>query len=285
MTQDEAFSRRVCVRVLLDELRITKGGPDPVEWPPAVGPAPSRSRPDDKKSGRRNADRRVILPSASADAAARLDLLFLRVRGGQGGARSPVGVPPRRLRQRTNAAAQLQHALPGTWSACTVPMVRKTVRGSTGVTRSFLSQSSELLADRSSCRPGVLPEPPENGSDEPPPAGTALAPAAGVTRRPSCSGARFVAHVSETGTNVNGNVTHPRGAHHPTGIGWVSARRRETHRLSFREPDGGLRRCAPNPPCGLRSLCWMTNGSSLSVLVASANRQPYLGHWRLAGLF
>ena len=45
-----------------------------------------------------------------------------------------------------------------------------------------LSQSSELLADRSWCRPGVFPEPPENGSDEPPPAGTALAPAAGVTR-------------------------------------------------------------------------------------------------------
>ena len=30
------------------------------------------------------------------------------------GTRSPVGVPPRRLRQRTNAAAPLQHALPGT---------------------------------------------------------------------------------------------------------------------------------------------------------------------------
>jgi len=56
------------------------------------------------------------------------------------------------------------------------------VRGSTGVTRSVLSQSSELLADRSSCRPGVKPEPPESASDEPPPAGTALAPAAGVTR-------------------------------------------------------------------------------------------------------
>jgi hypothetical protein len=45
-----------------------------------------------------------------------------------------------------------------------------------------LSQSSELLADRSLCRPGVKPEPPESKSDEPLPAGTALAPAAGVTR-------------------------------------------------------------------------------------------------------
>ena len=102
--------------------------------------------------------------------------------GEAGRARSPVGVPPRRLRQRTNAAAQLQHALPGTRSGRTIPMVRKTVRCFAGVTRAVLSQSSELLADRSSCRPGVKPEPPESASDEPPPAGTALAPAAGVTR-------------------------------------------------------------------------------------------------------
>jgi hypothetical protein len=95
------------------------------------------------------------------------------VRGGQGGARSPVGVPPRRLRQRTNAAAQLQHALPGTRLLQALP-------------EAGLSQSSELLADRSWCRPGVFPEPPGDGSDEPPPAGTALAPAAGVTGRPSC---------------------------------------------------------------------------------------------------
>jgi hypothetical protein len=127
-----------------------------------------------KKSGRRNADRRVNLPSASADAAARPDLFPLPgVRGGQGGARSPVGVPPRRLRQRTNAAAQLQHALPGT-------------RLLQALAASRLSQSSELLADRSWCRPGVFPEPPGDGSDEPPSAGTALAPAASVTRLPSC---------------------------------------------------------------------------------------------------
>src|SRR6476661_149831 len=93
---------------------------------------------------------------------------------GQGGARSPVGVPPRRLRQRTNAAAQLQNALPGT-------------RLLQALAASRLSQSSELLADRSWCRPGVFPEPPGDGSDEPPPAGTALAPAAGVIGRPSCS--------------------------------------------------------------------------------------------------
>ncbi len=59
-------------------------------------------------------------------------------------ARSPDGVPPRYLRPRANAAAQLQNALPGTWL-------------SAGVTRRPLSQSSDKVADRSSCRPGVFP--------------------------------------------------------------------------------------------------------------------------------
>ena len=66
--------------------RKTKSsGRDPVGWRPAVGPASSRSRLVHKKSGRRNADRRVDLPSASTDAAARPDLSSLcRVRRGQG---------------------------------------------------------------------------------------------------------------------------------------------------------------------------------------------------------
>ena len=59
-------------------------------------------------------------------------------------ARSPDGVPPRHLLQRANAATQLQNALPGT-------------RLPAGVTRRPLSQSSDKVADRSSCRPGVFP--------------------------------------------------------------------------------------------------------------------------------
>ena len=166
-----AFSRRAGARVLLQEAR--KPSPIPVGRPPAVVPAPSRSRPAQKKSGRRNADRRVNLPSASG-MRPRACLSSPTACGeGQRGARSPVGVPPRRLRQRTNAAAQLQHALPGT-------------RLLQALAASRLSQSSELLADRSWCRPGVFPEPPGDGSDEPPSAGTALAPAASVTRLPSC---------------------------------------------------------------------------------------------------
>ena len=53
--------------------------------------------------GKRNAGRRIS-PNLRA----------LRARLARSVARSPVGVPPRRLLQRTNAAAQLQNALPGT---------------------------------------------------------------------------------------------------------------------------------------------------------------------------
>jgi hypothetical protein len=59
-------------------------------------------------------------------------------------ARSPDGVPPRHLLQRANAATQLQNALPGT-------------RLSAGVIHRPLSQSSDKVADRSSCRLGVFP--------------------------------------------------------------------------------------------------------------------------------
>ena len=92
-----------------------------------------------------------------------LSLLLPQRAGGLGaGARSPVGVPPRRLLRRTNATAQLQ--IRASWDLVgprdpkgSNNLVRKTARCSAGVTRSFLSQSSELLADRSSCRPGVYP--------------------------------------------------------------------------------------------------------------------------------
>ncbi len=129
--------------------------------------------------GKRNAGRRVVKPPRLADAASPLRTSPVCEGGTEGG--SPVGVPPRHLLQRTNAAAQLQNALPGTWSGRTIPMVRKIMHFSTGITRSFLSQSSDQVADRSSCRPGVFPKPPGSGGDEPPPAGTALAPSTGVT--------------------------------------------------------------------------------------------------------
>jgi len=59
-------------------------------------------------------------------------------------ARSPDGVLPRYLRPRTNAAAQLQNALPGTQLPA-------------GVIRRPLSQSSDKVADRSSMPAGRFP--------------------------------------------------------------------------------------------------------------------------------
>jgi hypothetical protein len=51
-----------------------------------------------------------------------------------------------------------------------------------GIVRCYLtanlSQSSDQVADRSSCRPGVFPKPPGSEGDKPSPAGTALAPPA-----------------------------------------------------------------------------------------------------------
>jgi hypothetical protein len=88
-----------------------------------------------------------------------------RVRRARSVARSPVGVPPRRLLQRANTAAQFQNALPGTWH------------------RQALPDSEPVPVQRPSRRPvivpaGRFPKPPGCGGDEPPPAGTALAPPA-----------------------------------------------------------------------------------------------------------
>ena len=64
-----------------------------------------------KKLRGRSADRRHCL---SAPRIARYHALCGRGAGAPNGARSPTGAPPRHLRQRTNATAQLQPALPGT---------------------------------------------------------------------------------------------------------------------------------------------------------------------------
>jgi hypothetical protein len=100
-----------------------------------------------------------------------------------------------------------RYALPGTWSERTIPMVRKTVRCSTGVTRSFLSQSSELPR-----RPVMMPagrnfpEPPGSAGDEPPPAGTALAPPAGVASWRPLGERDSRVFVAEMGTDVKNIV-------------------------------------------------------------------------------
>jgi hypothetical protein len=97
------------------------------------------------------------------------NLRALRARLARSVARTPDGVPPRHLRQRPNATAQLQHVLPGTWlkdgryPPPPVPVQRVHPRTGRDAGRTF------------------SPEPPGSKGDEPPPAGTALAPPTGVT--------------------------------------------------------------------------------------------------------
>ncbi len=171
MDQAKAFSRRAAPEFC--STKTKSSGPDRVGRRRRWYRHPSRSHPA-HRSGRRNADRRVNLPAASADAAARPDLSSLsRVRGGREGRA--------RLSAFHRGACGSEPTPPLSSSTRFLGRGRHQALPETG-----LSQSSELLADRSWCRPGVFPEPPENGSDEPPPAGTALAPAAGVTQLPSC---------------------------------------------------------------------------------------------------
>jgi hypothetical protein len=116
------------------------------------------AQPGLRKKGKRNADRRLS-PNLRA----------IRARLAPSGVRTSTGVPPRRLRQRPNATAQLQHVLPGTWlkdgryPPPPVPVQRVHPRTGRNAGRTF------------------SPEPPECKGDKPLPAGTALAPPAGVT--------------------------------------------------------------------------------------------------------
>ena len=107
-------------------------------------------------------------------------------------ARSPAGVPPRHLRQRPNATAQLQF---------TRFLGRYEV--GMGVTHPRPSQCSGRYepAGRSSCRPGVLARSRPGAGVTAPPAGTALAPA--NRRHPTgVPSGRDWPYVTERGTNV-----------------------------------------------------------------------------------
>jgi hypothetical protein len=125
-----------------------------------------------------------------------------RVRLASSGTRSPSGVPPRHLRQRPNATAQLQHVLPGTWLKSgrypppPVPVQRVAPQTGRNAGRTY------------------SPEPPECRGDEPLPAGTALAPPDGVTDwRPSRERElNRNNRVTETEANVKENETRATAA-------------------------------------------------------------------------
>jgi hypothetical protein len=156
----------------------------------------------------RKAERRQTRnpPSASADAAARL-ISFAPPRRRAGRARSPVGVPPRRLRQRTNAAVRLQHALPGTRSGAQPrwferPCAAARALPAPSCPSPASSSQTGHGAGRAFCRSRPRAAVTSRRPREPhSPA------AAGVTRLPSCSRARFATSVPETETIVNENVT------------------------------------------------------------------------------
>jgi hypothetical protein len=131
----------------------------------------TKERKNRKEKGKRNAERRVAVFSLRATPR---DVAIAK-RFGRG---SPFGVPPRHLRQRPNAAAQLQPR--ASWD---------------GRLRSGRYPPPAVPVQRSSSQTGrnagraCLPKPPGSEADEAPPAGTARAPTRRRPRRASLMGA------------------------------------------------------------------------------------------------
>jgi hypothetical protein len=150
--QATSFSRHGCARVLPMPFTMRRPDRDLVGW--AGGePGPHHDRAQQQIKGRRDADRRVSYrPHLLRDAVATPTSPSPTSKGGKGGGRSHVGVPPRHLPQRTNAAAQLQNALPGTRSERTTPMVRKAVRLCSG-----RYPRRPVPVQRDSRRPVIMP--------------------------------------------------------------------------------------------------------------------------------
>ena len=119
-----------------------------------------------QKLRRRSADRRHCPVTAPRRRA--LPLVGARGAGAPYGARSPTGAPPRFLHRRTNATAQPQAALPGTWL------------------RNGRYPSPPVPVQRASRRPVIVPAGrlPRAARERvtKPPAGTALAPFQGSSR-------------------------------------------------------------------------------------------------------
>ena len=230
---------------------------------PVVGPAASRSRAD-KRKGKRNAERRCSVTAASRDAARAL------------AARSPLGVPPRHLRQRPNATAQLEpRDFPGQTrsarpdgskdrahrntrreaSRTGLPCVtrgrypRLTVPAQRDCTRSPVMMPSGR----------VLPKPPESRGDEPRPAGTALAPPDGVTQPASWYG---------------GEIRHL--VPHYVTICQVCVLCSATTRLLSRHPEGARQRVRPEvagPRAGSARLGGRNHGAAVRASRLDAPRR------------
>ncbi len=114
------------------------------------------------------------------------------------GAHSPAGIPPRLLPGRPNTPAQLQ--LRASWGG--------TSEGRALPALPAAIQFSGLPAGRSSCRPGVGPEPPGSGVTVRPREPLPLRSPASPGERPVTSGT--AEYVTVSGTNVNRSETNFR---------------------------------------------------------------------------
>ena len=116
----------------------------------------------------------------------------LRARRALSGARTPVGVPPRLLHRRTNATAQPQAALPGTWL------------------RNGCYPSPPVPVQRASRRPVVMPAGrlPRAARERVtnPARGNRTRSVSGIVSRNALTRARL-SSVTEEETYVNGKVT------------------------------------------------------------------------------
>ena len=173
--------------------------------------------PRNDEKGKRNAERRSCVTSAPCDAARPPPSSSPRAGEDTGGGRSPLGVPPRHLRQRPNATAQLEprdfpgqarSARPdGSKDARIATHDAKPTDGLPCVTRGHYPRLAVPAQRDCTRRPvmmpagRVLPKPPESRGDEPRPAGTALAPPAGVTRLASWYVSEIRGFVPHSGTN------------------------------------------------------------------------------------
>ena len=131
-----------------------------------------------------------------ADARYRLSALgaWARLR-----ARTPTGAPPRHLWQRTNATAQLQPALPGTWRHRVLPASDLSIQSS------GLPRSTGRSAGRA-----YPPKPPECGVQIRP--REPHSPRIQVClENTSLRRARYLC-VTDAGTSVNRNATRPGSA-------------------------------------------------------------------------
>ena len=186
---------------LAPELRPTKNessGPDPVGWPPAVVPAQSRSRPAQKnQEGGTPTDAYVQPPHPHR---------VLRLRGEQRRGRGARPAGRARLSAFHRGACGSEPTPPLSSSTRFLGRGRHQA-----LPEARLSQSSEQLADRSWCRPGVCRNRPGMAATSCRPRNPHSPwPPASPGGRPEGRSEILATSVSEIGTNVKRSSRYRR---------------------------------------------------------------------------